>query len=215
MRPGNPKGIRDWDDLKRLGLQVLTPNPKTSGGAMWNVVAIYGAVVRGKAGPPAGDPAVAEDFLRRIAGNVAIMDKGARESMVTFESGVGDAAITYENEVLVARKAGKAMDHVVPRSTVLIENPAAVVDLYADRRGTRDLAEGFVQFLVTAEAQKAYAAYGLRPVDENLVTDTAALPPVEDLFTIADLGGWPRVTEDLFSQRGLWPRATERMAIRR
>ncbi|MES2638340.1 MAG: sulfate ABC transporter substrate-binding protein [Myxococcota bacterium] len=205
VRAGNPKGIKDWADLARDDIEVLTPNVRTSGGAMWNVAAIWGAATRGKAGGAAGDLAVAEQLLAGILGNVKVMDKGARESMVTFENGVGDAAITYENEVLVAKQEGKAMDYVVPTSTLLIENPVAVIDTNVDAHGTRDLAEAFVAFLTTSEAQQSFAKYGLRPVDETATPP--GLPVVTDLFTVRDLGGWPAVQESLFAKGAAYDRA--------
>jgi sulfate/thiosulfate-binding protein len=211
VRPGNPKGIRDWDDLRKPGVQVLTPSPRTSGGAMWNVAALHGAVLRGHAGAGARPEAVLGEVLR----NVRIMDKGARESMLTFESGVGDVAITYENEALVARQSGKAMDYVIPRSTILIENPVAVVDTYADRHGNRDLAEAFVAFLTTPEVQRMYARYGLRAVDQAVAAETAAqYPRVTDLFTIRDLGGWPQLTATLFGPGASFDRASALAAAR-
>jgi sulfate transport system substrate-binding protein len=207
VRPGNPKGIRDWDDLRRPGIKVLTPSPRTSGGAMWNVAALHGAVARGHAGGGARPEAVLGEVLR----NVSIMDKGARESMLTFESGVGDVAITYENEAIVARQSGKAMEYVIPRSTILIENPVAVVDAYADRHGNRDLAEAFVAFLSTPEVQRMYARYGLRAVDERVAAETAAqYPRVTDLFTIRDLGGWPALTQQLFASGAAFDQASAR-----
>lgn len=220
VRPGNPKGIRDWADLARDDIEVLTPNVRTSGGAMWNVAAIWGAATRGKAGGAPGDLApgdlapgdlapgdfaAAEQLLSGILGNVKVMDKGARESMVTFENGVGDAAITYENEVLVAKQEGKAMDYVVPTSTILIENPVAVVDANVDAHGTRDLAEGFVAYLGTPEAQAAYAKYGLRPVDAAAMP--AGRPVVSDPFTVRDLGGWSALQEALFAKGAAYDRA--------
>lgn len=205
VRPGNPKAIRDWNDLRRPGVQVLTPSPRTSGGAMWNIAALYGAVSRGRAGGGAQPAAV----LRDVLGHVSIMDKGARESMLTFEGGVGDVAITYENEVLVARQAGKAMDYVIPSSTILIENPVAIVDEYVEKHGTRDVAEAFVAFLQTPEVQRMYARYGLRAIDPNVARETAAqYPAIPDLFTIADLGGWPAVTKSIFDKGALFDRAS-------
>ncbi|HYN78183.1 MAG TPA: sulfate ABC transporter substrate-binding protein [Lamprocystis sp. (in: g-proteobacteria)] len=204
---GNPKGIHDWDDLRRPGLNVLTPNVRTSGGAMWNVGAIYGAALRGGTGAPKGDAAAAEALLGGVLHNVSIMDKGARESIVSFEKGLGDAAITYENEVLVGRKAGRDSDYVVPRATILIENPAAVVDIYADKHGNRDLADAFVAFLTTPAAQRAFTDFGLRPVDAGVAAETKAqFPAVADLFTIRDLGGWPTVTQTLFTPGGVYDR---------
>lgn len=208
LRAGNPKGIRDWDDLAKPGVQVLTPNPKTSGGAMWNIAALYGAALRGGTRAAAGDSAAAESLLRAVLRNVRIMDKGARESMLTFESGVGDAIITYENEVLVARKAGKKMDYAIPSSTILIENPIAVVDVYAAKHGSRDLADAFVRFLATPESQRLLAEYGLRAVDRDVAQEVAAAyPEVKGLFTIRDLGGWPLVTKTVFASGGVFERS--------
>jgi sulfate transport system substrate-binding protein len=209
VRPGNPKSIRDWDDLRRAGIQVLTPSPRTSGGAMWNIAAVWGAATRGRAGGGAPPETVVGEIMR----NVPIMDKGARESMLTFESGVGDAAITYENEVLVAQQAGRAMDYVIPSSTILIENPAAVVDVYAEQHGNRDVAAAFVAFLGTPEVQRMFARYGLRSVDPAVVEETAAqYAAPADLFTVRDLGGWTALTERLFAPGGVFDRATERLA---
>jgi sulfate/thiosulfate-binding protein len=207
VRSGNPKGIRDWDDLTRPDVEVLTPNPRTSGGAMWNIAAIYGAVLRGGTTTPGKDPGAAERFLGEVLGRVSVMDQGARESMLTFERGAGDAAVTYENEVLVGRRAGKTYEYVVPGSTILIENPVAVVDAYAKAHKNEDLARAFVEFLYTSEVQRAYGAHGLRPVDETAAREVEArLPRVGDLFTIRDLGGWPKVTRLLFGPQGVYDR---------
>ncbi|MEW5915031.1 MAG: sulfate ABC transporter substrate-binding protein [Gemmatimonadota bacterium] len=212
VRPGNPKNIRGWDDLRRPGMQVVAPNPRTSGGAMWNVAAIYGAALRGLTSAPAGDSAAAERLLRDIMRNVVIMDKGARESIITFEGGVGDAAITYENEVLVAQTAGKPMQFVIPRGTIRIDNPIAVVDTYARKRGTLAVAEAFVQFLMTPAAQRIFAETGLRPVEPTVAAEfRAKYPDVADLFTIDGLGGWPVVTRNLFGPGGVFERASARV----
>jgi sulfate transport system substrate-binding protein len=208
VRKGNPKAVRDWDDLARPGLQVLTPNVRTSGGAKWNVCALYGAALRGGTSAVKGNAHAATALLSSVLRNVSVMDKGARESMISFEKGVGDAAITYENEVLVGRKSGEDYDYVVPRASILIENPVAVVDKYADKHGNRDLAEAFVAFLSSPEAQRAYAEYGLRPVDAGIARETAKqFPPVRDLFTIRDLGGWPQVEKTLFGSAGAYEQA--------
>ncbi|MGQ0641418.1 MAG: sulfate ABC transporter substrate-binding protein [Gemmatimonadaceae bacterium] len=215
VRPGNPKNIKTWDDLRRPGIKVLTPNPRTSGGAMWNVAAIYGAALRGQTTALAADSSAAEALLRDIVANVAIMDKGARESILTFESGVGDAAITYENEVLVSKAAGKAMDFVIPPGTILIENPIAVIDAYASKRGTQSLAEAFVQYLASPDAQRKYAKYGLRPADETVAAEfREQYPDVPSRFTIRDLGGWPIVTATLFAPGGVFERASTRAVAR-
>jgi sulfate/thiosulfate-binding protein len=208
VRKGNPKGIKDWADLAKEGIEVLTPNPKTSGGAMWNVMALYGAAQRGKVtGIEAGDTGAVE-FMKGVFKNVSVMDKGARESITNFENGVGDVAITYENEVLVAQQAGQEMDLVVPSSSILIENPIAIVDTYVDKHGTREVAEAFVEYLLTPEAQNIFAKYGLRSVDPNVAKETASqYPPVADLFTIADFGGWSEVTPKYFGEEGIYTSA--------
>jgi sulfate/thiosulfate transport system substrate-binding protein len=205
VRPGNPKGIKDWADLAQPGLQILTPNPKTSGGAMWNVMALYGAAWRGQvAGVPAGDEEAAKQFLVSVLKNVTVMDKGARESITNFEKGVGDVAITYENEVLVGQQGGQKYDMVIPTSTILIENPIAVVDAYADKHGNRAAAEALVSFLLTKEAQEVFAQHGLRSVDPAVAKATAAqFPPVTDLFTIDAFGGWDKVTPKFFGEDGI------------
>jgi sulfate/thiosulfate-binding protein len=213
VRKGNPKGIKDWADLAQPGLNILTPDPKTSGGAQWNINAVYGAALRGfVAGVPKGDKKAAQAFLVKVFKNVSIMDKGARESITTFEKGVGDVAITYENEVLVGRQSGQTYDYVVPRSTILIENPAAVVDANVDKHKTRKQAEAFVDFLRTPEAQRGYAQYGLRPVDAGVAKEVASkFPPVQDLWTIAVLGGWKKVSADIYASGAVWDQVQQQV----
>jgi sulfate transport system substrate-binding protein len=212
VRPGNPLGVRDWSDLARPGLKVLTPDPKTSGGAQWNIVAIYGAALRGYAGAPKDDPRAAQEFLGRVLRNVSIMDKGARESITNFEKGVGDVAITYENEVLVARQAGHNYDYVVPRSTILIENPVALVDTYVDKHGVRKAAEGFMDFLWTRDAQRVFAKYGLRPVEPATAREVAGwFQPAGDVWKIDFLGGWKKVSHDIFGRNGVYTKSFEEL----
>jgi sulfate transport system substrate-binding protein len=205
VRPGNPKQIRDWSDLAKPGLNVLTPDPKTSGGAQWNVNAIYGAALRGFAGVPKGDVNAAAGFLKDVFRNVTILDKGGRESITNFEKGVGDVAITYENEVLVGQQAGQKYDYVIPRSTILIENPVALVDKYVDKHDVREVATAFVNFLSSKGAQRAYAKYGLRPLDPDIATEMQAqYPRVEDLWEIDFLGGWKKVETDIYGAQGAY-----------
>jgi sulfate transport system substrate-binding protein len=211
VRENNPKNIHTWQDLARPDVEVLTPNVRTSGGAMWNVLAIYGAAIRGKAGVPAGDRDAAIDLLASILRNVRIMDKGARESMLTFERGVGDAVITYENEILVGRAEGNRYEYVTPDSTILIENPVALIDANVERHGTREVAEAFVDFLRTPEAQRSYAKHGLRPVVQSVASEVQGqFAPVDDVFTIRDLGDWPEAQRLLFDQGGVYDQALER-----
>ena len=186
VRKGNPKAIKDWADLAKPGLQVLTPNPKTSGGAQWNILALYGAAKRGfVAGVAKDDDVAATEFLKAVLKNVTVMDKGARESITNFEKGVGDVAITYENEVRVGQLGGQDYELVIPRSSILIENPVALVDKYVDKHGNRKAAEAFVAFLFTPDAQNVFAQYGLRSVDPEVAKATASqFPAVTDLFNI-------------------------------
>jgi sulfate transport system substrate-binding protein len=213
VRPGNPKGIHDWADLAQPGLEILTPNPKTSGGAMWNVLALYGAAKRGFVeGVSKDDDVAAQDFLLNVLKNVTVMDKGARESITNFEKGVGDLAITYENEVLVGQQSGQTYELVIPRSTILIENPVAVIDTYVDKHGTREAAEAFVAFLSTKEAQEIFAKYGLRSVDPEVAKATASqYPHVEDLFNIDYFGGWEKATPDFFGENGIYAQTVSKV----
>ena len=213
-REGNPKNIRDWEDLTREDVEVLYPNPKTSGGAMWCVNAIYGAGLKTtEMGRGAPDSAWARELLKRVQQRVKVMDKSGRESVTTFERGIGDALVTYENELLLRKLQGREIPFVVPEATMLIENPAAVVDRNVDKHGAREIAEAFVAYLHTDEAQRAFARYGFRPVSEAVATefqDAYPTPPL--LFDIEYLGGWTRVREMLYSPNGVWTKITIELA---
>jgi sulfate transport system substrate-binding protein len=180
---------------------VLTPDVRTSGGAMWNVAAVYGAALRGHTKAAKGDNAAALELLGGVLRNVRVFDRGARESLLSFEQGLGDAIITYENEILVGRAKNKDYEYVVPKSTILIENPVAVVDGYTKKHGSHEAATAFVAFLHTAEAQRAFAKHGLRPVLPAVASEVSAtFPAVTDLFTIRDLGDWAGVQKTLFDK---------------
>jgi sulfate transport system substrate-binding protein len=206
VRQGNPKNVQDWSDLANPSIEVLTPNPNMSGGAMWNILGLYGAALRGKiSGVPADDRAAASEFLRQVLSNVSVMDKSARESILNFEMGIGDLAITYENEVLVGRSSGQTYELVIPTSTILIENPIAVVDVNVEKHGTREAAEAFVQFLYSREAQDIFARYGLRVVNpESAAASASSYPEVEDLFSVDYFGGWETVMVDYFGPEGIY-----------
>jgi sulfate/thiosulfate transport system substrate-binding protein len=209
VREGNPKGIKEWTDLAKPGVEVLTPNVKTSGGAMWNILAIYGAGIRGKV-EDAADAAGAASFLGTILGNVRIMDASARESLLTFERGVGDAVITYENELLEGLRQGKKYEIVVPTASILIENPIAIVDRNTKAHGTEEIAREFLDYVWSPETQRAFAARGYRPVDETVKQETQTqFKPVSDLFTIRDLGGWDSVKKTVFGEGGIYDKALE------
>jgi sulfate transport system substrate-binding protein len=191
VRKGNPKGIHTWDDLVKPGVQVITPNPFSSGGARWNVMGAYGAQIeQGKS------PAEATAYLSRLFRNVPVQDKSARESLQTFVGGKGDVMIAYENEAIAAQQAGQPVDYVVPDQTILIENPIAVVT--RSRRQTQ--AKAFVDFLRSAEGQGIFAQKGYRPVNPQ-AAGADKFPRPKGLFTINDLGGWDQVTKTFFDKR--------------
>lgn len=205
-RAGNPLGVRDFDDLTRPGVKVLYPNPKTSGGAQWDINAIYGAgLKRSERETGRKDAAAAKQFLADVHRNIESMDKSGRASMAAFEYGVGDVIVTYENELLARIAKGVAYDIVIPPSTILIENPAAVVDRNADKHGVREAAEAFVAFLQGEEAQTLFALHGFRPVNADVAASyESRFPEPADLFDIDYLGGWNEVRETLYSRRGTW-----------
>jgi sulfate transport system substrate-binding protein len=206
-REGNPKSIHDWSDLAEPGVGVLYPDPKTSGGARWNVNAIYGAALlnardKNKDQP---DPAPIRDLLSRIQANVVNMDQSGRLSMANFaERKTGDAVVTYENELLLRAKEGDPIPYVVPPSTILIESPAAIVDASVARHGNAELVSAFVEFLYSTEAQSIFAEYGFRPVNKEAAAAVSARPQPTRLFTTADLGGWAKLEEELYATNGLW-----------
>lgn len=206
VREGNPKGIQDWADLAKPGVQILTPDPRTSGGAQWNILALYGAAKRGQiTGVPANDDAAAQAFLASVLKNVVVFDKGARESITNFEKGVGDVAITYENEILVGQKGGQTYQMVIPTSTILIENPIALIDKSVEKHGNRQAVEAFITFLHSREAQEVFAEFGLRSVDADVAKATAErYPTIKDLFTINEFGGWSKATPEYFGDDGVY-----------
>ena len=222
VRKGNPKGIKVWEDLARPGVEVLYPNPKTSGGAMWDVIAIYGAGLRlaeqqaGAGTKPSAESAeaFATGVLKRIQKNVKVMDKSGRESVTTFERGVGDVIVTYENELLPRIKSHRPYEIIVPDETVWIENPVALIDRHVDRHHVRDVAEAFVSFLHSEEVQAAFTELGFRPINQSASQASAGttLPLPSRLFTIADLGGWETISAKLFGPRGAWTTIVEDLA---
>jgi sulfate transport system substrate-binding protein len=208
VRPNNPLGIKDWNDLAKPGVKILTPDPQQSGGARWNVVSMWGAALGGDVpGVTKGDEAGATTLLQGVLGNVLTYDKSARDSIVNFENGNGDVAITYENEIKTAQAADKPDQAVYPQGSVLIENPVAVVDANVDKHCVRDVAEAFVAYLHTKDAKDMYATTGyLRSTDpaKAQAGDPAnGFPAIKDLFTVADLGGWDALNQKLFGDSGI------------
>src|SRR5215217_5618040 len=188
VRKGNPKGIKDWDDLVTGDVEVLEPNPFTSGGAKWNIMAAYGAQLeKGKS------PAEAQQYLAELFKNVPVLDKSARESLQTFSSGKGDVLLGYENEAILAQQKGEELDYIVPDQTLLIENPVAASAEAKDP----ELAQNFVDFLYSDEAQKIFVSKGYRPVVEG-TAGADKFPKPAELFDITKFGGWDKVNAEFF-----------------
>jgi sulfate/thiosulfate-binding protein len=204
VRPGNPLGIEDWNDLQS-GVEILTPDPASSGGARWNLVSLWGAALRGYAGVAKADTAGATTLMQNVLGNVTVFDKSARDSIQNFEAGNGDVALTYENEVFTAQDAGLEDEAVYPPSTVMIENPVAIVDANVDKHCVRDVAEAFVEYLHSPEAKEVYTDVGfLRSTDKKEAQQGGGrFPAIEDLFTVDEIGGWDALNEQLFSDNGI------------
>ena len=207
VRPGNPLGIQDWNDLAASGVKVMTPDPAQSGGARWNIVSAWGAALHGYAGVSKDDEAGATTLLQGVLGNVLTFDKSARDSIQNFESGNGDVAVTYENEVKTANDAGLPDEAVYPPSSVLIQNPVALVDKNVDEDCVRPVAEAFVDFLHTPEVKDLYSSVGfLRSTDlaQAKKGDPAnGFPEIKDLWTVDDFGGWSALNDKLFSDTGI------------
>jgi sulfate transport system substrate-binding protein len=209
VRKGNPKGIHDWDDLVRPGVAVITPNPKTSGGARWNYLAAW-AWARAQ---PGGDDERAREFLRRLYANVPVLDAGARGATTTFvHNGLGDVLLTWENEALLAvREVGAdKLEIVVPSVSVLAEPPVAVVERVALRHGTREVARAYLGYLYTKEGQEIIARHYYRPRDPEVAARYSERFPQLKLATIADFGGWDRVQRTHFSDGGMFDQVSMR-----
>jgi sulfate/thiosulfate transport system substrate-binding protein len=204
VRKGNPKGVKDWDNLANPGISVVTPNPKTSGGARWNYLAAWGYALR-KFG---NDEAKARAFTARIFKNVPILDTGARGATTTFvQRGIGDVLIAWENEALLSLKElGKGeFEMVVPSVSILAEPPVAWVDKVVDRHGTREVAEAYLRYLYTPEGQELAAKHYYRPRLESVAQKYATVFPKLDLFTIDEVfGGWQKAQTVHFNEGGVF-----------
>jgi sulfate transport system substrate-binding protein len=204
VRKGNPKHIRDWSDLVRPGVEVITPNPKTSGGARWNHLAAWGYALR----QPGATEASAKDFLARLYHNVPVLDSGARGATTTFvERGIGDVLLAWENEALLAMKelGPDKFEMVAPSVSILAEPPVAVVDKVVDKRGTRKVAEAYLAYLYSDEGQQIIAKNYYRPAVAHIAKKYALQFPAVKLFTVDDVaGGWTKAQKAHFADGGVF-----------
>jgi sulfate/thiosulfate-binding protein len=200
-RDGNPKNVQNWTDLARNDVSVITANPKTSGGARWNFLALWGSVTQ-----TGGNDDQALEFTRNVYQNAPVLPRDAREaSDVFFKQGQGDVLINYENEMILAGLNNQDEPYVVPQVNISIDNPVAVVDTNVDKHGTREVAEAFVQFLYTPEAQREFAQVGFRPVDPTVAEEFAKqYPQIQTLFTVQDMGGWDQVQQRFFDDGAIF-----------
>jgi sulfate transport system substrate-binding protein len=206
VRKGNPKGIKDWDDLVKPGTAVITPNPKTSGGARWNYLAAWGYALK-----KYGSQAKAQAFVGQLLANVPVLDSGARGSTTTFvERGIGDVLLAWENEALLAQKElgpGK-FDIVAPSVSILAEPPVSVVDKVVDKRGTRAAAQAYVEYLYSAEGQDIAGRHHYRPTDAAAAAKFAGQFPKLKLFTVDEVfGGWAKAQQAHFADGGSFDKA--------
>ncbi|HEU4604573.1 MAG TPA: sulfate ABC transporter substrate-binding protein [Steroidobacteraceae bacterium] len=203
VRKGNPKGIKDWGDLIKPGVSVITPNPKTSGGARWNYLAAWGWALK----QPGGSEASAKEFVRKLYKNVPVLDTGARGSTTTFvQREIGDVLLAWENEAFLSLKevGSDKVEIVVPSLSILAEPPVAVVDKVVLRRGTREVATEYLKYLYSPEAQEIIARNYYRPTDQKVAAKYAKQFPQVQLITIQDLGGWTAAQKVHFSNGGIF-----------
>jgi len=204
VRKGNPKGIKDWGDLVKPGVEVITPNPKTSGGARWNYLAAWGYALK----QPGGNEAKAKDFVTALYKNVPVLDSGARGSTTTFvERGIGDVFISWENEAFLAVKelGPDKFQIIVPSVSILAEPPVTVVDKVVDKRGTREVAKAYLDYLYSPEGQKIAGENYYRPIDPKAAAQFDKLFPKINLFTIDEaFGGWAKAQKTHFNDGGMF-----------
>ncbi|MBD2448829.1 sulfate ABC transporter substrate-binding protein [Nostoc sp. FACHB-152] len=202
-REGNPKSIKTWTDLAKDGVKLITADPKTSGVAKWNFLALWNSAIK-----TGGDDAKATEFVSKVYNNVPLLTKDAREATdAFFKQGQGDALINYENEIVLAQQKGEKVNYIVPDVNISIDNPVAVVDKNVDKHGTREVAEAFVKYLYTPEAQQEFAKLGFRPVDETVAQTKEVkdkFPNVKTLGTVQDYGGWSEIDKKFFAEGGIF-----------
>jgi sulfate transport system substrate-binding protein len=202
VRRGNPKNIRDWNDLIQPGVQIITPNPKSSGGARWNYLAAWGWALKQNG----ANESTARDYVGKMFGNVPVLDSGARGATITFvDRGIGDVLLAWENEALLAKQqlGPEKLDIVIPSLSILAEPPVTVVDKVVDRRGTRAVAEAYLKYLYSDSGQHIVAQNFYRPRSRALLEEYSKQFPVINLFTIDDtFGGWEQAQQKHFADGG-------------
>ncbi|RCJ36886.1 sulfate-binding protein [Nostoc punctiforme NIES-2108] len=201
IREGNPKNIKTWADLARDGVNVVTPDPRTSGGARWNFLSLWGSVTKtGK------NENQAMDFTSKVYNNAPLLPKTARNaSELFFNDNQGDVLLNYENEMILLAKNGKKISYIVPDINISIDNPVAVVDKNVDKHGTRPIAEAFIKFLYTPESQREFTKLGFRPVDLTVTKETEGkFPKIKTIFKAQDLGGWDEIQKKFFDEGAIF-----------
>ena len=208
VRKGNPKRIKDWGDLIKPGVSVITPNPKTSGGARWNYLAAWAWALK----QPGGSEATAKEYVRKLFKNVPVLDTGARGSTTTFvQREIGDVLLAWENEAFLSIKelGPDKVQIVVPSLTILAEPPVTVVDKVVLRRGTREVAEEYLKYLYAPQSQELIARHYYRPINEQVAAKYAKQFPKLNLVTIQDFGGWATAQKAHFSDGGVFDQITQ------
>ncbi|MEH2063451.1 MAG: sulfate ABC transporter substrate-binding protein [Nostoc sp.] len=200
-REGNPKNIKTWSDLARPGVSVITANPKTSGGARWNFLSLWGFATK-----TSNNESQALDFISKVYKNVPLQPKTAHNaSELFFKQGQSDALLNYENEMILSKQKGEKFSYVVPDVNISIENPIAVVDKNVEQHATRKVAEAFVQYLYTPEVQREFAKIGFRPVDTAIAKQLSSdFPQIKTLLKVQDLGGWNSIGQKFFSEGAIF-----------
>ena len=200
-REGNPKGIKTWEDLAKNDVKLIAANPKTSGIAIWEFLALWGSVTQ-----TGGDETTALDYVTKVYKNTPVLTKDAREaSDLFFQKGQGDVLINYENEVILAEQNGAKLPYVIPQVNISIDNPVTIVDKYVDKHGTREVAQAFVDFLYSTEAQREFAKLGYRSVNPTVSQEVVKqYPQIQTLFTALDLGGWDNIQKKFFADGAIF-----------
>jgi sulfate/thiosulfate transport system substrate-binding protein len=209
--PENPQGIKTWQDLAKPGIKLITANPKSSGLARWNFLALWGTITQ-----TGGDETQALDFTTQVYKNAVVLARDAREaSDAFFKQGQGDVLLTYENEAILVGQKGEQINYISPSPNISIDNPVALVDRNVDKHKNRRVVEAFLKYLFSPEAQTEFAKVGFRPIDPQVYQQFAKqYPPVKQQFNIATFGGWKKVQKEFFTDGGVFDQIQDRIAVK-